>query len=304
MPIADHEASQPPAPTQPPPGPLRLSRLVAAHPQLAGFLIVNPYGKRSLDFANPEAVKALNRALLKEYYGLRCWDIPDGYLCPPVPGRADYLHYLADLLADGGQVPRGAEVRVLDIGTGANCIYPLIGHGEYGWRFVASDIDARALASARGIVEANRLQQAIEVRQQADAQRIFHGLIEPGERFRLTLCNPPFHTSAAEAHAGSRRKWRNLGKLQPQRQLPLLNFGGQGNELWCAGGELGFLRRMIAESAAYAGQVDWFSSLLSKGGNLEQVRRALRRAGASQVRVIGMAQGNKQSRLVAWRFSE
>ena len=86
-----------------------------------------------------------------------------GHSCRlPLPagaGRADYLHGLADLLAadNAGVIPRGTAVRVLDIGTGANCIYPLIGHREYGWRFTGSDIDATALASARTIVAANRL---------------------------------------------------------------------------------------------------------------------------------------------------
>ena len=68
----------------------------------------NQFGDESVDFANPAAVKALNRALLRQDYGLDYWDIPAGYLCPPIPGRADYVHYLADLLAAdrGGGAPR------------------------------------------------------------------------------------------------------------------------------------------------------------------------------------------------------
>ena len=119
-------------------------KLIAACPELGEYVILNPYGKQSIDFANPDAVRVFNRALLRQFYGIQHWDIPAGYLCPPVPGRADYLHGLADLLAadNGGIIPRGAAVRVLDIGTGANCIYPLIGHREYGWYFTGSDIDA------------------------------------------------------------------------------------------------------------------------------------------------------------------
>ncbi|WP_369527369.1 RlmF-related methyltransferase [Shimia thalassica] len=26
--------------------------------------------------------------------------MPAGYLCPPIPGRIDYIHYRADLFAD------------------------------------------------------------------------------------------------------------------------------------------------------------------------------------------------------------
>ncbi|MFP1558514.1 RlmF-related methyltransferase [Escherichia coli] len=63
------------------------------------FLTLTPAGEQSVDFANPLAVKALNKALLAHFYAVANWDIPDGFLCPPVPGRADYIHHLADLLA-------------------------------------------------------------------------------------------------------------------------------------------------------------------------------------------------------------
>ena len=96
--------------------------LIKASPELGQFVISNPYGKPSIDFANPQAVKVFNRALLAQYYGIRHWDIPDGYLCPPIPGRADYLHNLADLLAtdNAGQIPRGTAIQALDVGVGAN----------------------------------------------------------------------------------------------------------------------------------------------------------------------------------------
>lgn len=278
--------------------------LIAASPELGAFVIINPYGKQSIDFADPAAVKVFNRALLKQHYGITHWDIPADYLCPPIPGRADYLHYLADLLAadNGGQIPRGGQVRALDIGVGANCIYPLLGHREYAWRFLGADIAASAIASARAIVQANRLEGAIELRQQGDAQHIFQGLLQADERFDLSLCNPPFHASAAEAASGSKRKWRNLGKLDPKRKLPLLNFGGQAAELWCQGGEAAFVARLVKESAQHGQQVLWFSSLISKAGNLPGVYAALKQAGALEVRTVEMAQGQKQSRFVAWTF--
>jgi 23S rRNA (adenine1618-N6)-methyltransferase len=279
--------------------------LIAASPELAEFVILNPYGKQSIDFANPAAVKVFNRALLKQFYGIEHWDIPADYLCPPIPGRADYLHYLADLLADGngGEIPRGAQVRALDIGVGANCIYPLLGNREYGWRFLGADIAANAIASARAIVQSNLgLAEAIELRQQDDAAHIFQDLLQADERFDLSLCNPPFHASAAEAASGSKRKWRNLGKLDPKRKLPVLNFGGQAAELWCQGGEAAFIGRLIRESAQYPEQVLWFSTLVSKASNLPGVHAALQKAGAREVRTVEMAQGQKQSRFVAWTF--
>lgn len=278
--------------------------LCVVEPRLKAFVIRNPYGKQSIDFASPTAVRVFNAALLKQLYGIQYWQIPEGYLCPPVPGRADYIHGLADLLAKDNQntIPQGSAFRVLDIGTGASCIYPLLGHHDYGWRFIGSDIDPQALACATEILAANALERAIELRLQTDPTVFFKGIVGNNERILCTLCNPPFHSSAAEATRGSARKWRNLGKQDPTRKLPKLNFGGQSNELWCKGGELSFVRNMIRESKDYAEQVMWFSSLLSKSAHIRLLQRTLQQVGAVEVQVIKMAQGQKQSRFLAWTF--
>lgn len=275
-------------------------RLISCSPELAAFVTKNGYGNESIDFANPSAVKALNRALLKLEYGITVWDIPVQYLCPPIPGRADYLHYLADLLADGGDIPRGPSVRVLDVGVGANCIYPLIGQRSYDWSFIGSDIDEVALANAQRIVDANGLGRDIELRLQTSRSAIFSGVIKPGELFDLTMCNPPFHASSDDAKAGTQRKWRNLGKHSGRQ--PVLNFGGQGAELYCDGGEEAFIGRMAAESAMQPASCLWYTSLVSKSASLPGVYRALKKAGALEVRTIDMAQGQKKSRIVAWTF--
>ncbi len=281
-------------------------QLIKSCAELAPFVSLNAYETLSIDFSNPEAVKALNRALLENYYGLSKWDIPDGYLCPPVPGRADYIHYIADLLAAGnrGMVPRGSSIRVLDIGVGANCIYPIIGHCEYGWSFVGGDIDPVALQSAKRIVEANPgVLGGIELRLQPSASNIFRGLIQGEEVFDVSICNPPFHASLEDAQSGSRRKWKNLGRgSKTRKSAPVLNFGGKGAELWCEGGEAAFVRRMIEESREFAARVFWFSTLISKESNLPAVYAALERAKVGETRTIEMAQGQKKSRIVAWSF--
>lgn len=278
--------------------------LARESPPLAAFVRPNPHGDDSIDYANPAAVKALNQALLRQAYGLATWDVPQGYLCPPIPGRSDYLHYLADLLpgTKGGAIPRGRSVRVLDIGTGANCIYPLIGASEYGWRFVGSEADPAALEWAAKLVAGNpALESLIECRLQACAGDSFRGVIRPGEFFDLTMCNPPFHGSAAEAAAGNLRKRRNLRtKTSGAGEL---NFGGQAGELWCPGGEPGFVLRMIEQSVEFRGQCGWFTTLVSRSAHLPRLREALRGVKAQEVRTIDMAQGQKTSRILAWTFS-
>lgn len=280
--------------------------LIAACPALKPHVKANPYGLPSIDFANPQAVKLLNRALLAQQYGVQQWDIPSGYLCPPIPGRADYIHALADLLAGpGGTVPRGSQIRLLDIGTGANLVYPLLAHAEYGWDCVGSDIDRPALDNAQAILEANPAFAAhIALRHQTRDDAMFSGIWQKGERFDLTLCNPPFHASRAAAAAGSERKWRNLGKGKQlaSARAPALNFGGRDRELCYPGGEVAFVSRMIEDSRRFARQCLWFTSLVSSADSLPALQAALRHAGVKQSQLVAMAQGQKRSRVLVWSF--
>ena len=281
--------------------------LAATSPALAKYIKPTPAGTPSIDFANPAAVKLLNRAILMHHYGVRGWDIPAGYLCPPVPGRADYLHAIADLLATCNKkaIPNGSGVRVLDIGTGANLVYPLIGHAEYGWRFLGCDIDEAALANAQSILTKNSgLTAAIELRHQPVWDNIFTGLLRSGESFDLSMCNPPFHASPDDVLAVSQRKWNNLGKPGARKGTaqPRLNFGGGGTELWCNGGERAFVKSMIEQSAAIPKRVLWFTSLVSKADNLAPLEAALKKAKVVKSRILPLAQGQKQSRVLAWTF--
>lgn len=290
-------------------GRYNFDQLIQASSGLARFVKLNEFGDASIDFSKPQAVKALNQALLNEFYAIDIWDIPNQYLCPPIPGRADYVHYIADLLGttNAGVIPQGEAVRVLDIGVGANVIYPLIGNHEYGWSFVGADIDENALKNAQHIVDLNTLSNAIELRLQSSPISIFEGLIKQGEYYDLTMCNPPFHSSLAEAKAGTKRKWRGLGKSASKSravdQSFVLNFGGQSNELYCEGGEEAFVSIMINESKQFATQCLWFTTLISKATTLPSVYRALKKVNALEVKTIEMAQGQKQSRLVAWTFT-
>jgi len=277
-----------------------LKQLTKICPELLAHVFANKYGDESVDFANPESVKLLNKAILMDSYGVTCWDIPENYLCPPVPGRADYLHYVSDVLATsaGGEIPRGPKVVGLDIGVGANCIYPLIGQFEYGWSFVGAEVDEVALQSAKIILEKNK-KVNIELRHQKSSEQMFQGIIKENELFDFTMCNPPFHSSAEEAAQGTQRKLKNLGLKKN-----VLNFGGKKNELWCPGGEKTFIGQMIEESSGFADKCLWFTSLVSKSENIPYLENLLRVTRAIDVRVIDMSQGQKRSRILAWSFKD
>lgn len=278
-------------------------RLVESCNELGPYVKVNIHGDESIDFSDPGAVKMLNKALLKHHYGIGNWDIPPGYLVPPIPGRADYIHHMADLLAgkNFGKVPAGPLVRCLDIGVGANCVYPLVGNREYGWSFTGTDIDPVSLESSAEIIESNPfLKNFIELRLQPQPNDIFFGIVQKDEFYDLVVCNPPFHSSPEDARSGSLRKQANL--TREKVRVPVLNFGGQHGELWCKGGELKFVRDMIRQSKFFAGSVFWYSSSVSKQSHLKGIYEALEKVAAVEVKTIPMGQGNKSGRVVAWTF--
>jgi 23S rRNA (adenine1618-N6)-methyltransferase len=265
--------------------------LLVLTPELSSYIIKNPLNQDTIDFSNPQAVRILNKALLKKFYGVNFWDLPQDFLCPPIPGRADYIYYLADLLAGI------KDCRGLDIGTGASCIYPLIGNAAWGWKFTGTDINPAALKCAQNIINLNKLSNELNLRLQSDPGLIFEGVIEQNDYFHFTMCNPPFHSSQVEAAKGSARKWKNLGKKNSG-----LNFGGISHELWCQGGERAFITQMMMESVAFKQNCLWFTSLVSKAENLPPLLRFLEKIKPAKVKTIEMKQGQKKARFIAWSF--
>ena len=277
--------------------------LIKTKPELKEFVKPNKYGDISIDFSNPQAVIFLNKALLEHFYSIKNYIIPDGYLCPPIPGRADYIHHIADLLAisNNGIIPKGKAVKGLDVGIGANGIYAIIGSSVYDWDFVGSDIEIESIKSVENIVNSNEsLKGKIECRLQTNPENIFTGIINKDDFFDFTLCNPPFHKSLKDAMEGNKRKVQNLTKEKTAKNA--LNFGGKNNELWCKGGEITFIKNMIKESLEFKNNSLWFTTLVSKKENLPFIYKALEDIKAVEIKTIDMSQGQKITRIVAWTF--
>ncbi|WP_248723316.1 23S rRNA (adenine(1618)-N(6))-methyltransferase RlmF [Seonamhaeicola sp. ML3] len=274
-----------------------LDALGLVYPQLTSFVFTNEYQTKTIDFADPKAVKALNTALLFKYYGIKFWDFPDENLCPPIPGRVDYIHHLAELLEFSGV---SKDVNVLDIGTGANCIYPILGNAEYNWDFVGTDIDTTALEFAQNIVDKNDLNHAISLRFQKDSRFILKGVLSDEDQFTVAMCNPPFYKSEKEAIAATTKKLRGLGKTEESLTR---NFSGKHNELWCKGGEKAFLHNYIYESSLFKNQCVWFSALVSKKELIRGLKVALKKLNVNSIKVLKSGPGNKQSRFIAWSYS-
>ena len=289
--------------------------LIKSHHTLGAYVRLNKYNSESIDFADPVAVKILNCALLKHHYDIVEWDIPEGFLCPPIPGRMDYIHYVAELLKLSHYREKtilNMPVKLLDIGTGANGIYSLLASRVYGWHCTASDIDPLSLENVARIIGKNHtLDDLIALRLQPDKSKIFKGVIAAGEYYDISVCNPPFHASFEEALKENQKKRQNLAinrNVQHDNvanKVPsVLNFGGQQAELWCAGGESRFLRMMIKESKIFSNQCRWFTSLVSKSENVKPSIKLLRKLNAIDIKEIEMKQGNKITRILAWTFAK
>ena len=280
-----------------------LAALVSLYPKLENYIKPNKFGVKSVDFSNPHAVKFLNKAILNHYYGIKNWDFPSENLCPAIPGRADYIHYIADLLSEynSGVIPTGKKITCFDIGVGASCIYPIIGVVEYNWNFIGSETNPKSLKSADAIVKFNpSLKNKIECKLQKNPDDIFFGIIDIEDKIDLSICNPPFHSSAEEAQKVTQRKVKNLSGRNSE--IPTRNFAGISNELICDGGEYKFIMNMIRESKLFSKNCYWFSTLVSKQSNLKGITITLEKAGATQIRTIPMGTGNKTTRIVAWTF--
>jgi len=199
---------------------------------------------------------------------------------------------------------------------------------------IASDVHPSSIASARDIVRANGQENLIDVRHQESISDIFDGVLRTGERIDFAMCNPPFYSSREAFRAENARKLRGLSKskkkgganrkgdrVMPNEEVvgspPTIsisrassnNFVGTDSELWCEGGEVAFVKRIIVESKRYWDRCLWFSSLVSRKNNLTEIERSFRndgkkngRRGVQTVQRVPMGAGRKSSTILMWSF--
>ena len=267
--------------------------LIQSHPELSEFIIVGKSDRKSIDFGDSKAIIALNTALLKRTFDVN-WELKPGHLCPALPGRLDYLIHVKDLLG----APSEKLITMLDIGTGASLIYPLLATAAFDWNCTASEVDIDSIEFAKKLLLLNPNLKTTTLRNQRFKSKIFHHVMEENDYFDLVVCNPPFYKTQSEAEQRNIRKNKNLHNNESISH----NFGGHSNELWYKGGEEAFIKTMASESASYGSQVGWFTCLISNSEHVKTLKRYVRKANPTELRVVEMEQGNKKSRFIAWTF--
>lgn len=84
----------------------------------------------------------------------------------------------------------------IDVGTGASCIYPLLGNALYGWKFDATDIDEESVDASLHLIQLNHLEEHIRVHKRTPEQPLLTGIATAPITF--SMCNPPFFSNADE----------------------------------------------------------------------------------------------------------
>ncbi|MCK4561289.1 MAG: 23S rRNA (adenine(1618)-N(6))-methyltransferase RlmF [Flavobacteriaceae bacterium] len=271
-------------------------KLCDSFPELKNYVFINDYQNETIDFSNPKAVKALNKAILFANYKIDYWDFPNENLCPAIPSREVHIHALEELLKSSNLKK---DIHILDIGTGATCIYPLIGNSLFQWGFIATDIDEDSIKNAQEIIDKNNLNKHIKLRTQSSSFNVFKNIIHDDDLFSASICNPPFYESKEEADKANLKKLKGLGLKTENTSR---NFSGKSNELWVKGGELAFIRKYVNESYLFKNQCFWFTILVSKKENIRKTKVLLKKLNAFEVKAIPLKKGNKSTRIMAWTF--
>ncbi|KAI9887988.1 MAG: hypothetical protein M1823_000245 [Watsoniomyces obsoletus] len=253
-----------------------------------------------LDFSDPKAVQQLTMSLLNRDFNLKII-LPDDRLCPPVPNRLNYILWLQDLLDTTSEEYRdnfdpNREVLGLDIGTGASCIYPLLGCSQRPkWRFLGTDIDDKNLQIAQQNISSNQLQSRIKLIKRRPLDPLIPKELIESQDVDFVMCNPPFYDSREEM----------LSLAEKKHRPPFSACTGAEIEMITPGGEIGFIQRLIDESVVLKEEVQWYTTMLGKFGSVTSIIERLKSAGIQNWAVTEFIQGTKTRRwAVAWSWRD
>jgi 23S rRNA (adenine1618-N6)-methyltransferase len=231
-------------------------KLVDKYPEFANHVYKNKYSNYSINWKCKDAMKELCKTLLKEDFKVDYWSIPEGYLIPSITSRLNYINWIHDLLESSNL--NETSIKGLDIGTGANLIYPILGYSCYKWNFMCSDINLSSLENAKLIVSKNKFENKINIVSQPSEDKIFENIVKSDHFFHFSMCNPPYFKTD-----------------EIKRNNPHTVCEYDEKEVYCQGGEEIFVIKMINESQLFKSNVLWFTTLVGKKENFDKVKKYL-----------------------------
>ncbi|ETN82298.1 hypothetical protein NECAME_02035 [Necator americanus] len=265
-------------------------------------------GKVFVNFQEDGAVRSLAKALLKKDFDLEV-ELPHGCLVPRVPQRLNYILFVEDLL-ELNHIKK--DIVGIDIGTGASCVYALLGARWAGWRFVATEADKTAAMAAFNNVARNGLSQLVKVVHVSehssslikDLARQFSDL-----QFSFCMCNPPFFQScetdkrfSVDTTSGSLLNECTTDSEEAERAPPRSATLARRGELEVEGGEVAFVGRLIDDSVLLQTQVSIYTTMLGKKSSITALSRRLSRIDGVRFTVSTLSQGRTQRWVLAWTF--
>ncbi|ORZ09676.1 ribosomal RNA large subunit methyltransferase F-like protein [Lobosporangium transversale] len=268
--------------------------LAEQYPSLRPYVVLNIKGDRtrgSLNFRDPMALRELTYCLLHRDFSIKL-DIPINSLCPAIPNRVNYICWIEDLMRNETE----SVIHGIDIGTGASCIYPLLGcTRNKNWRIMATDINDRSLQFAAKNVIMNNLQDTI-VLLKSHPKKIFPGMLfqESEKIYDFCMCNPPFYEDEQDIQESHDSK----------EGLPSAVCLGMPNEMITAGGETQFVQRMIDESCIWRTRIRWYTSMLGKKTSVDKVVAYLKENNIFNITFTTFRQGRTTRWAVGWSFGD
>ncbi|KAK2580896.1 hypothetical protein KPH14_005966 [Odynerus spinipes] len=262
-------------------------RLAVLYPEFRKVAAADLTGKVHIDFKNEETLRILTEILLKHDFDLTV-KIPPNKLVPTLPLRLNYVLWIEDLMTYSSFTEM-EDVKGVDIGTGAVCIYPLLLAKMYKCHMLGTEIDETSIKAAVENVNNNNLQDLIKVIK-VDKDKILQETLEEHETFHFVMCNPPFFETGDSSD--------KVLKQQPPRNAPT----GSCQELSVEGGEKSFVTRMIEESMQIGDRIKIYTTMLGRKSNLLYFLKLLKKHDISNFTWTEFCQGHTKRWGLAWSF--
>ena len=240
------------------------------------------------DWSNNELSLLMDKSILNYYFNIKYYDIPKGFLIPPIPSRINYINLINSIITKLIKDINIKNIIGIDIGTGANIIYPILGYSIYKWKFICTEINKEAYNNAKLILQKNNLENNINIIKQNNKDNIFISILNRENKYLFSMCNPPYYN------------YENEIKLEDKKRDNEYNF----DEIYYKNGEYGFFQRYFEESICYKNNVFLYTILIGKKINAENIYDKLS-SYSDIIKIYNMQKiltGNNVRYIIYWSF--